>query len=96
MPIGITATLTAKEGKEAELEAAFAELAKAVRANEPGNKLYTLFRSRKDKSVYVVMEIYENEEAMKAHGKSDHYRAIGPKIGAALGGAPDIHYMDAV
>lgn len=96
MSIGVVATLKAQEGKEAELEEAFRELAGSVRANEPGNRLYTLFRSRRDKSTYIVMEIYDGEEAMKAHGKSDHFRAAGPRIGATLAGPPDIHYLDAV
>jgi quinol monooxygenase YgiN len=96
MTIGVVATLKAQEGKEAEFEAVFAELAKAVRANEPGNRLYAFFRSRKDKGTYVVMEEYENEEALTAHRKSDHFRAAGPKIGAVMAGPPDVHLMDAV
>ncbi len=96
MSIAVVATLKTQEGKEAELEAIFGELCKAVRANEPGNNLYSLFRSRKDKSTFVVLEVYESEDALKAHGKSDHFRAAGPKIGATLAGPPDLHYMDAV
>jgi quinol monooxygenase YgiN len=96
MSIGVVATLKVQEGKEAEFESVFGELAKAVRANEPGNTLYSVFRSRKEPNTFVVMEVYENEDALKAHGKSDHFRAAGPKIGPTLAGAPDIHYMDAV
>ena len=96
MSIGIIATLKVQEGKEAELESVFATLAPAVRANEPGNRLYTLYRSRKDKSTFVVMEVYADEDALKAHGKTDHFRAASPKIGAVLAAPPDIHYMDAV
>jgi quinol monooxygenase YgiN len=96
MSIGVVATLKVQEGKEAEFEAVFGELAKAVRANEPGNKLYSVFKSRKEPGTFVVMEVYESEEALKAHGKSDHFRAAGPKIGPTLAGAPEIHYMDAI
>jgi quinol monooxygenase YgiN len=42
------------------------------------------------------MEEYENEEALTAHRKSDHFRAAGPKIGAVMAGPPDVHLMDAV
>lgn len=96
MTIGIVATLKVQDGKEADFESTFGELAKAVRANESGNKLYQLFKSRKDKNTYVVMEIYESEEALKAHGKTDHYRAIGAKLGPTMAGAPDILYLDSV
>ncbi|MBI1330304.1 MAG: antibiotic biosynthesis monooxygenase [Alphaproteobacteria bacterium] len=96
MAIGVVATLKAAEGKEAEFEAIFRGLAEQVRANEPGNKLYQCFRSKKDKGTYVVMEIYESDEALKAHGQSDHFRAAGPKLGGVLGGAPDIHYMEPI
>ena len=63
---------------------------------ETGNHLYRAFRSRKDKNTYVVMEIYADDDALKAHGKSEHFRAASPKLGAVLAGAPDIHFMDAV
>jgi quinol monooxygenase YgiN len=96
MAIGIVATLKVQDGKEAEFEAVFRDLATAVRANEPGNRLYQVFKSRKDKNSYVVMEMYENEDAMKAHGKTDHFRSIGARLGPTLAGPPDIHYMDAV
>jgi quinol monooxygenase YgiN len=96
MTIGAIATLKVQEGKEAEFEAVFCALAKEVRANEPGNRLYALFRSRKEKGAYVVMEEYESEEAVTAHRKSDHFRTAGPKIGATLAGPPDVHLMDAV
>ena len=96
MAIGITATLKAQEGKEAELEATFGELSKAVRANEPGNRLYSLCRSRKDKGTYVVLEIYEDDAAVEAHRNSEHFRAAGPKLGAVLAGRPDVLVMDVV
>ena len=96
MTIGAIATLKVQEGKEAEFEAAMTELCKAVRVNEPGNRLYAFFRSRKEKGTYVVMEEYENEEAVTAHRKSDHFRTAGPEIGATLAGPPDVHLMDAV
>ncbi|MGD0142699.1 MAG: putative quinol monooxygenase [Rhizomicrobium sp.] len=96
MTIGIVATLKVQDGKGADFEAIFGELAKAVRANEPGNKLYQVFKSRKDKNTYVVMEMYESEEALKAHGKTDHYRTIGARLGPTMAGAPDIHYLDSV
>ena len=96
MAIGVIATLTVQPGKGAELEAVFGELAALVRANEPGNKLYQLCKHRKEADTYVVMEIYDDQAAIEAHGKSDHFRAAGSKIGACLAGRPDIQYLDTV
>ena len=94
--IGIIATLTIQPGKESEFEAVFTDLAAKVRANEPGNVLYQLTRSREQANVYKVLELYADQDALTAHGKTDHYRAAGPKLGAVLGGAPKIEYLDAI
>ncbi|MBP9232075.1 MAG: antibiotic biosynthesis monooxygenase, partial [Phenylobacterium sp.] len=40
--IGVIAVLKVAEGKNAEFEAIFTDLAKQVRANEPGNIAYQL------------------------------------------------------
>jgi quinol monooxygenase YgiN len=96
MAVGVVATLKVQEGKEADFEAVFRDLARAVRANEPGNKFYQLCRSRKDKTTYVVMEVYESDDALKAHGTSEHFRTIGAGLGPTLAGRPDIQYFDAV
>jgi quinol monooxygenase YgiN len=96
MAVGVIATLKVQEGKEGDFEAIFKDMAKAVRANEPGNKLYQLCKSRKDANTYVVMEIYENDEALKAHSASEHFRTIGAALGPTLAGRPDVHYLDTV
>lgn len=96
MPIGIIATLKVQPGKGSEFEGVFRELAGQVRANEPGNKLYQVFKSRKDADTYVVMEVYQDQAAVDAHGKSDHFRAAGPKLGPTLAGRPDILYLDSI
>jgi quinol monooxygenase YgiN len=96
MAIGIVATLKVQEGKGAEFEAVFRELAGLVRANEPGNKLYQVCKSRTDGNTYIVMELYADQAALDAHGKSDHYRAAGPKLGPTLAGRPDIQFFDTI
>ena len=96
MAIGVIATLKVQGGKGQEFEKVFGELAGQVRANEPGNKLYQVFKSRKDADTYIVMEIYADQAALEAHGKSDHFRAAGPKIAPTMGGRPDVAYFDAV
>ena len=96
MAVGIVATLKVQSGKGGEFEQVFAGLAAQVRANEPGNKLYQIFKSRKDADTYIVMEIYQDQAALDAHGKSDHFKAAGPKLGPTLAGRPDVQYFDSV
>ncbi len=87
--VGIVATIKVQPGKEAEFEKVFADLRSKVRANETGNLQYDFFK-KKDEATYVVMEQYASEEAMAAHGQSDHFKAAGPALGAVLAGRPDL------
>jgi quinol monooxygenase YgiN len=96
MAIGLIATLKVQQGKESEFEGVFTALAGQVRANEPGNKLYQLFKSRKDAGTYVVMEIYQDQAALDAHGKTEYFKAVGPKIAPTMAGRPEILYLDSV
>lgn len=93
--IGVIATLRVQPGKEAEFEDVFAELAPAVRANEPGNSFYRLFRTE-EAGVYKVLECYDDAAAVEAHRASDHFRTLGAKLGPCLTGAPEIERLGAV
>ena len=96
MAIGVVAKLKIQEGKNEEFETVFKELQEAVRANEPGNNFYALHRSREDATTYIVLEQYADQASLDAHGKSDHFRSIGAKMGACMAGRPEIETMDAV
>ncbi len=93
--VGVIATLTVAEGKNAEFEAVFAELSATVNANEPGNEFYSLTRSKANPQIYKVLERYVDQAALDAHGKTDYFRAAGPKLAPCLAAAPDIEYLDA-
>lgn len=94
--IGIIATLKVQDGKGSEFEGIFNDLAQQVRANEPGNLLYQLTRSRADANTYKVLELYKDQEALTHHGQTEYFRAAGPKMGPCLAGRPDIEMLDAV
>ena len=96
MTIGIVATMKIQEGKNAEFEAFFTELAKQVRANEPGNLAYQLTRSRTEPGTYKVLEVYKDQDALTHHGGTDYFKAAGPKLGGVLAGRPEIEYLDGV
>jgi quinol monooxygenase YgiN len=94
--IGVIATLKVQDGKNAEFEAIFTELAKQVRANEKGNLAYALTKSRSDPNTYKVLELYADQDALTAHGQTEYFKAAGPKMGPLMGGRPEIEYLDGV
>lgn len=94
--VGVLAILTVAEGKNADFEAAFNELSAAVSANEPGNEFYAVFQCRDNPQQYKVLERYVDQAALDAHGKSDHFRASGPKLAPCMAAAPVIEYLDSI
>jgi quinol monooxygenase YgiN len=96
MSIAMVVTLTVQDGKGEELENVFRELAAKVRANEPGNQAYKLAKSRTEPNVYKVLEIYNDQDAITAHGSSEHFRSLSPKMGPCLAGRPTMEYLDGI
>ena len=96
MTIGVIATLKIQADKTAEFEAFFTELAKQVRANEPGNLAYQLTKSRAEPATYKVLELYKDQDALTHHGGTEYFRAAGPKFAGVLAGRPEIEYLDGV
>jgi quinol monooxygenase YgiN len=94
--LGIVATIKVQEGKGPDFEAVFLELAAKVRANEPGNQLYQLTKSRADANTYKVLEIYKDQDALAAHGGTDYFKEIGRRMGAFMAGRPEVEVLDAV
>jgi quinol monooxygenase YgiN len=96
MTIGIIATLKVQDGKNAEFEGVFRDLAAQVRANEKGNLAYALTKSRSDPNTYKVLELYADQAALDHHGQTEYFRAAGPKMGPCMAGRPEIEILDGV
>jgi quinol monooxygenase YgiN len=96
MPIGVIATIPVQEGKNDEFEAVFNELAAQVLANEPGCRFYALNRSKTNPQLYKVLESYDDQAALTAHGQTEYFRAANGKLAAMVSGAPEIEYLDGV
>jgi quinol monooxygenase YgiN len=94
--IGVIAVLKVQVEKAEEFEAIFTDLAAQVRANEPGNLVYQLTRSRTEPGAYKVLELYADADALKHHGGTDYFKASGAKMGPCMAGRPEIEYLDAV
>lgn len=96
MTVGIVAKIKVLPGKNAEFESVFAELAKAVRRDEPGNNFYALHKSKTDPQLYVVLEQYKDMAAIAAHRDAPHFKEIGKKMGTCMAGAPEVELFDGV
>jgi quinol monooxygenase YgiN len=91
MKVGYLATLKVVDGKQADFEAAFADMQKAVKADEAGTLQYDLLQDEADATVYRVFEVYENMDARRVHGKSAAFgAAAAPLGGGVMAGAPDV------
>lgn len=89
MTLSVVAKIKVKDGQQAAFEAVATKLAAAVNANEPGCLLYTLNKGD-DPVTYVFLERYKDEDAVKAHRASDHFRSLGREMGAFMDGPPDV------
>ena len=96
MAIGVVATITIREGKGAEFEKAFLALAEQVRANESGNIFYILHRSKSDPLVYKVLEQYDNEADLVAHGKTAYFHAANKVLATMVAAAPQVEVLDTI
>jgi quinol monooxygenase YgiN len=72
----VTAKWTAKDGEGENVQAAIEQLIEPSRA-EPGCRFYQPNRDPENPGVFFFYEIYDDEEAYKAHGSSVHFQEIG-------------------
>ena len=72
----VTAKWTAEEGEEGTVLDGVEKLIPDSRA-EPGNLFYQPTRDPENPRVFFFFEIYEDEDAYKAHGASEHFEKYG-------------------
>lgn len=83
MAYALTAKWTAKAGEEETVYEAIRQLIEPSRA-EPGCRLYQANRSLNDPRVFLLYEIYDDEEAYAAHGESEHFKQYGHGLALPL------------
>ena len=76
----VRATWTARAGSEQLVRDVLAELAPLSRA-EPGNQHYVVYQDGDRPRVFHLFEVYDDEEAYRVHGASEHFRRLAVKRG---------------
>ncbi|HEX9945882.1 MAG TPA: putative quinol monooxygenase [Thermoanaerobaculia bacterium] len=87
--VHVIATFFAEIGKEEEMERALLEMLEPTR-REPGCIRYDLLRALKGETYteFVFVEEWESEEALDAHGQTEHFRELRPRIKGYMGSLP--------
>jgi len=86
----LTEMITAQEGKGDELEQAFKNLLPQVR-HDPGTVAYIAHRSIENPLKFFVYEKYEDQEALKRHTQTTHFKEFNSAIASLVNaGRPGI------
>ena len=96
MAITVIAKLKVQPGKDADFEAAAKQMIATVKESEPGTLTYILHKNTKDPTEFVYYEVYQDQASFDSHGKTDHMKAFGGKIGSLLAGRPEIAILTEV
>jgi len=91
--IGVIAKLPIKEGMEDDFIAAFKELKEKV-AKDKGTLAYSVSKAKSDPNVFYIVERYEDQDAFKLHGSTDHFKAFNAKVPPFLAGRPEIIMLE--
>jgi quinol monooxygenase YgiN len=83
------AKIPALPGKRPEMMAALQAMVDQA-ATEPGTLVYVMHEDLDDENVVWTYELYTDQAARDAHGASPAMAAIGPALGALIGGAPQL------
>jgi quinol monooxygenase YgiN len=84
----VVAEIGIAEGKREEALAALNVLCAETHEKDDGCLLYALQLDPVDEGHVFMIEKWESEEALAAHGASDHIKALGS--GGTLAGAPKV------
>lgn len=94
--LSVIATMQIKPGSGSDFERLFGELAAQVRANEPGNIRYDLFRVKDSPCTYKVIELYVDQAALEAHRQNPGLQALLPQLAQLRAAPTQAEYYDSV
>jgi quinol monooxygenase YgiN len=94
-PLVAVATLKAREGKDEQVRALFAELQLATH-EEQGCRLYALHSDRSDPRTFVMIEIWDTEADIQRHLGTAHVQALIARTDELFEGPAAIQMLDAL
>ena len=89
----LTAAITAKAGKEAELEKVLLNMISKT-AQEEGSMEYRLHKSKNNSGSYLFYEKYIDQAAFDAHSSSEYCSNLGAQIKDLIAKDPIIEFYD--
>ncbi|MFC5357221.1 putative quinol monooxygenase [Azospirillum himalayense] len=78
-PVKITAILTARAGKAAELAALLDRMVPHCRA-EPGNLRWDVWQDQAEDGRFVLDELYRDDAAVEEHRETPHYKDYRDRV----------------
>jgi quinol monooxygenase YgiN len=93
--INVVAVLKAKEGREADVTAAFTPVLEASRKHK-GCVRYDLFSAEGAPSTFIMLETWESQEDIDEHMKSPELSEGFASVGDAFDGAPQLYFLKPV
>jgi quinol monooxygenase YgiN len=93
--IVLLATLKANEGKGDVVAEEFKKLVPKV-LKDPGTMGYLVCRGTDDPNKFVVVEQYENREALQFHGQAEHFKAFNATTRGMFAGRAEIQLLNPV
>jgi quinol monooxygenase YgiN len=91
----VIAHIQVKPGREAEAEAALAELVSATHG-EAGCQSYALHRDAEDPRTLVFVEKWTSSVALDGHRLQPHMAAFAAQAGELLEGPPRVQVLEAL
>mgnify|MGYP000934561188 CR=1 FL=1 len=93
--IVLSAILVAAEGKGDDVEKLFKDLAPKV-LKDPGAITYAVHRAADNPNKFFVYECYADQDALKYHGQTEHFKAFGQATRGLFAGRPEITFYNKV
>ena len=85
----VSAMLKTVDGKGDEVEQEFKKLAPKV-LKDPGTIDYVVHRAIDDPNKFFVYEKYDDMDALRAHGQTDHFKEFGRATASMFSARPEI------
>jgi len=93
--IVVSALIKTADGKRDEVERIFKKTIPKFLA-DPGTIDYAIHRAINDPNKLLVLEKYEDMDALNTHSSADHFKEMGRALGPLLAGRAEVELYEPV